>query len=143
MDNFVFVQGAIPAALLAEAVAQQQSNTSAGAHSVFLGQVRADETSAGPVTAIHYTAYEDMAREKAAEISAAVMEAFQLERLEIYHSLGAVKSGEISLLVLASSKHRRPAIDACSEVVERLKKELPVWGQELTTGDASFWKVNT
>ncbi len=142
MDD-LFVQGAISATLLAEVVARLHSRTTAGAHSIFLGQVRADETSAGPVTAIHYTAYEDMAREKAAEISAAVVADYQLELLEIYHSLGTVKTGEISLLVLACSQHRRAAIEACAAAVERLKKELPVWGQELTDQDASFWKVNT
>ena len=56
---------------------------------------------------------------------------------------GTVKTGEISLLVLACSQHRRAAIEACAAAVERLKKELPVWGQELTDQDASFWKVNT
>lgn len=142
MDS-LFVQGAIPSALLAEAVERLHRKTGIGAHSIFLGQVRADETPAGPVTAIHYTAYEDMAREKAAEICTAVMDEYQLELLEIYHSLGTVKAGEISLLVLACSRHRRPAIEACSAAVERLKKELPVWGQELTGQDASFWKVNT
>ena len=142
MDN-LFVQGAITSALLAQAVEGLQRKTGLGAHSIFLGQVRADETPAGPVTAIHYTAYEDMAREKAAEICAAVVEEYQLELLEIYHSLGTVKTGEISLLVLACSRHRRPAIEACAAAVERLKKELPVWGQELTEQDVSFWKVNT
>lgn len=142
MDD-LFVQGAISATLLAEVVARLHSRTAAGAHSIFLGQVRADETPAGPVTAIHYTAYEDMAREKAAEISATVVADYQLELLEIYHSLGTVKTGEISLLVLACSQHRRAAIEACAAAVERLKKELPVWGQELTDQDASFWKVNT
>lgn len=142
MDD-LFVQGAISATLLAGVVARLHSRTAAGAHSIFLGQVRADETSAGPVTAIHYTAYEGMAREKAAEISAAVSADYGLELLEIYHSLGTVKTGEISLLVLACSRHRRAAIEACAAAVERLKKELPVWGQELTDQDASFWKVNT
>jgi molybdopterin synthase catalytic subunit len=63
--------------------------------------------------------------------------------MHVYHSLGPVKAGEISLFVFTSSPHRKAAIDACEEVVERIKKELPVWGREVFE-DASFqWKKNT
>ena len=51
--------------------------------------------------------------------------------MHVYHSLGVVKAGEISLFVFTSSAHRRAAIDACNEVVERIKNELPVWGKEI------------
>ena len=49
--------------------------------------------------------------------------------MHIYHSLGKVKAGEICLFVFTSSSHRKAAIDACEEVVERVKKELPIWGR--------------
>ncbi|MFM2254833.1 MAG: hypothetical protein RLZZ47_322 [Bacteroidota bacterium] len=62
--------------------------------------------------------------------------------LHITHSLGLVKAGEICLFVFASAVHRKEAIDACEEVVERIKKELPIWGKELFNDDQYQWKEN-
>ncbi|HET6723811.1 MAG TPA: molybdenum cofactor biosynthesis protein MoaE [Chitinophagaceae bacterium] len=62
--------------------------------------------------------------------------------MHVHHSLGTVKAGEISLFVFTSSPHRKAAIDACEETVERLKAELPVWGKELLTDDTYHWKEN-
>jgi molybdopterin synthase catalytic subunit len=67
---------------------------------------------------------------------------YQLTCMHIYHSLGRVEAGEICLFVFTSSRHRRDAIDACNEVVERIKKEVPVWGKELFDGEDYEWKVN-
>ena len=92
--------------------------------------------------AIEYTTYEDMALQKAIELREAIFEKYDLTCMHIYHSLGEVKTGEICLFVFTSSKHRKMAIDACEELVERIKKELPVWGKELMENGES-WKVNT
>ena len=68
---------------------------------------------------------------------------YDLTCMHVYHSLGNVKAGEISLFVFTSSPHRKAAIDACNEIVEKIKKELPVWGKELFE-DASYqWKENS
>jgi molybdopterin synthase catalytic subunit len=34
-------------------------------------------------------------------------------------------------------------MDACNEVVERIKKELPVWGKEFFGDQNYIWKQNT
>jgi molybdopterin synthase catalytic subunit len=34
------------------------------------------------------------------------------------------------------------AIDACEEVVERLKAELPIWGKEIFDDETVQWKIN-
>jgi molybdopterin synthase catalytic subunit len=46
--------------------------------------------------------------------------------------------------VFASYAHRNAAIDACEEMVERIKKELPIWGKELFD-EGYVWKssINT
>jgi molybdopterin synthase catalytic subunit len=33
-------------------------------------------------------------------------------------------------------------MDACDELVERIKKELPVWGKEILESSKESWKVN-
>ena len=57
----VFVQGPIPPEKIAKSIANHQSKTNIGAHSIFLGQVRADVIDGKSVTAIDYSAYEEMA----------------------------------------------------------------------------------
>ncbi|GHA49483.1 molybdenum cofactor biosynthesis protein MoaE [Salinimicrobium marinum] len=138
----IFVEGAISPEKIATSIQHHSEKTDIGAHSIFLGQVRADEKEGSVVRAIEYTAYEEMALQKAFEIREAVFEKYPLTCMHIYHSLGEVKTGEICLFVFTSSKHRKVAIDACEELVERIKKELPVWGKELLE-NGETWKVNT
>ena len=83
-----------------------------------------------------------MALEQIALIREEIFEKYALTCMHIYHSLGSVKVGEICLFVFTSSKHRKAAMNACEEVVERIKKELPIWGKELY-GDTGYkWKEN-
>lgn len=138
----IFVQGPISSDKIAQSIQNHSTKTNIGAHSIFLGQVRADEKEGSTVTAIEYTTYEEMALQKAFEIREAIFQKYELTCMHIYHSLGEVKTGEICLFVFTSSKHRKMAIDACEELVERIKKELPVWGKELME-NGEIWKVNT
>lgn len=138
----IFVQGPISPEKIATSIANHSKKTNIGGHSIFLGQVRADEIEGSPVKAIEYTAYEEMALQKAFEIREAIFEKYPLTCMHIYHSLGEVKAGEICLFVFTSSKHRRPAMDACDELVERIKAELPVWGKEILEDNKESWKVN-
>jgi molybdopterin synthase catalytic subunit len=138
----IFVQGAISAAFIAESIQKHSSNKSIGAHSIFLGQVRADTINNKTVAAIEYTAYEEMVAPIMHTIREAIFEKYSLTCMHIYHSLGTIASGEICLFVFTSSAHRAMAIDACEEVVERIKKELPIWGKELFEDETYQWKEN-
>lgn len=138
----IFVQGAISPAQIADSIQKHSSKTDIGAHSIFLGQVRADDKPEGAVVAIDYTTYEEMALEKAFEIREAIFAKYPLTCMHIYHSLGEVKAGEICLFVFTSSKHRQAAVEACAELVERIKKELPVWGRERIAEGGHVWKEN-
>lgn len=139
----IFVQGAIQAAFIADSIQKHSTKTSIGGHSIFLGQVRADEINGKKVSAIEYTTYEQMALEKMHEIRESVFEKYPLTCMHVYHSLGTVAVGELCLFVFTSSAHRKAAIDACEETVERLKAELPVWGKEILEDETHHWKVNT
>ena len=139
----IFHQGPISSEKIATSIRNHSSKTDIGAHSIFLGQVRADEVDGNKVRAIDYTAYEEMALEKAHEIREEIFQKYPLSCMHIYHSLGEVNVGEICLFVFTSSKHRKAAIAACEELVERIKKELPVWGKELFENKQEQWKVNT
>ena len=139
----IFVDGAIPASFISDNIAKHATKTTIGGHSIFLGQVRADEINGKNVAAIEYTTHTEMALEKMTEIREAIFSKYPLTCMHVYHSIGTVKSGEICLFVFTSSEHRKPAIEACSECVERIKAELPIWGKELFEGDSYQWKVNS
>jgi molybdopterin synthase catalytic subunit len=139
----IFVEGAISASFIAEQIQKHSTKTNIGAHNIFLGQVRADVIDDKVVSAIEYTTYKEMALEKMHSIREMIFEKYELTCMHVYHSLGDVKAGEISLFVFTSSIHRRAAIDACNEVVERIKNDLPVWGKEIFEDATSQWKVNS
>jgi molybdopterin synthase catalytic subunit len=104
--------------------------------------VRADKIEGKEVSCIEYTTYEEMALEKMHAIREDIFAKYDLTCMHVYHSLGKVAAGEISLFVFTSSAHRKAAIDACEETVERIKAELPVWGKELFGDESYHWKVN-
>jgi len=139
----IFVPGPVSPAFIAESIQKHSTKTDIGAHSIFLGQVRADEIDGKRVSGIEYTTYEDMALEKMHEIREDIFAKYDLTCMHVYHSLGLVKAGEICLFVFTSSKHRKLAIDACEETVERIKAELPVWGKECFEDESFQWKANT
>jgi len=138
----IFTNGAIPAQFIAESIQKHQSNTTIGAHSIFLGQVRADQIGDENVTGINYSAYEAMALEMMYQIREDIFAKYPLTCLHVHHSLGLVPAGEVCLFVFTSSAHRKAAMEACDELVERIKAELPIWGKEILTNASHQWKEN-
>lgn len=138
----IFIEGAIAPQTIADSIAKHSVKTGIGAHQIFLGQVRADTVGGQTVRAIEYSAYEPLVLEKMQSIREEIFQKYPLHCMHIYHSLGTVHSGEICLFVFTSSAHRKAATAACSEVVERIKAELPIWGKELFEGEGHQWKTN-
>jgi molybdopterin synthase catalytic subunit len=138
-----FLEGAIASDFIAESIAKHQSKHSIGAHNIFLGQVRADEIEGKQVTAIEYSAYEEMANEKLHEIRESAFEKFDLTCLHIYHSLGRVKVGEICFFVFVSAKRRKQVYEATEFLVNQVKDQVPIFGKEIFENEDFQWKVNS
>lgn len=141
--NNVFKEGAISSEFIGESIAKHQSKTSIGAHNIFLGQVRADIINGKTVSAIEYTAYEDMANQKFDVIREAAFNKFNLTCMHIYHSLGVVKAGEICLFVFVSSPKRKDVFKAIEFIVEEIKAHAPVFGKEIFEDATHQWKINS
>jgi len=139
----IFTNGPVTADFIAQSISNHSSKTDVGGHSIFLGQVRKDEIDGKQVLAIDYTAFEEMALTKMHEIREDIFSKYPLSCMHVHHSLGMVNSGEICLFVFTSSKHRKPAIEACNELVERIKSELPIWGKEIFADNSHQWKENS
>ena len=138
----VFVQGPITPEKIATSISHHQVKTNIGGHDIFLGQVRADEIDGKTVSAIDYTAYEEMANQAFHEIREVAFEKFDLTCMHIYHSLGRVNAGEICLFVFTSSAHRKDCFEATRYLVEEIKTKPPIFGKEVFEDETHVWKGN-
>ena len=138
----VFIEGPISSEFIGTSIAKHQSKTSIGAHNIFLGQVRADTFTDKKVVGIEYSAHTEMAENQFSAIREETFATYELTCMHIYHSLGTVKSGEICLFVFVSAPHRKVVFEALEFIVERIKKEVPIFGKELFEDHSHVWKVN-
>ena len=138
----IFIEGPIDPTFVAESIAKHTIKTNIGGHSIFLGQIREDSINDKKVWSIEFTAYQEMALEKSHEIREEIITKYGLTCAHIYHSLGNINVGEICLFVFTSAPHRKEAIDACDEMVDRIKKEVPLWGKEILEDQSYIWKEN-
>jgi molybdopterin synthase catalytic subunit len=132
MKNRYLVGGPITPMLISELMTLGNDDASAGAVSIFIGKVRDDEVNGRRVTAIEYSAYDEMAGKEAEEIVKTVQAAFSdVRKVVIVHSAGVVRAGEASLFIMVTSGHRDHSTRACRHTLEMVKERLPVWKKEL------------
>jgi len=138
----VFIDGPISPEKIATSIAHHQVKTQIGAHDIFLGQVRADCIDGKIVSAIDYSAHEEMANQAFHDIREDAFKKFDLSCMHIYHSKGIVRTGELCLFVFTSSAHRKDAMEACQFLVEEIKVKVPVFGKEIFEDGTHVWKEN-
>jgi molybdopterin synthase catalytic subunit len=139
----VFLQGPISSEFIGQSIAKHQSKQTIGAHNIFLGQVRADAIEGNIVSAIEYSAYEEMADEAMSIIREKAFAEFDLICMHIYHSLGVVKAGEICVFVFVSATRRKEVYKATEAIVNWIKTDVPIFGKELFENSDFVWKKNT
>ncbi|MDO1447495.1 molybdenum cofactor biosynthesis protein MoaE [Rhodocytophaga aerolata] len=135
----VLLEGPVQPSFIADSIAKHSSKTDIGAHAIFLGQVRADAKEGKAVKAIEYSAYPEMAESILSEIREDLFSRYPITCMHIYHSVGTVKAGEISLFVFVSCKHRKESFDALRDIVELLKAKVPVWKKEIYEDESHVW----
>lgn len=121
------------------------SHDQAGAVSSFVGLVRNHDPQVhGEVTGLDYSAHPAtarMLRQLAEEVAASCGDSEgDIEvRLAVSHRIGELAVGDCAVVVCASSAHRAHAIRCCSELIERVKHELPIWKRQHTADGAAHW----
>ena len=120
-------------ALLAEVASPECGGTCA-----FLGTVRSGPEEHG-VTAIEYSAYEEMVEEELGRIVAELGERWSGARVSLRHRLGVIGVGEASIAIVAAAGHRARAFEACRYVIEEVKRRVPVWKRELRADGTAVW----
>ncbi|MEQ8323309.1 MAG: molybdenum cofactor biosynthesis protein MoaE [Vicingaceae bacterium] len=142
-EKDIFIEGPIEPSFIANSIEKHRSKHEIGAHDIFLGQVRADFHEKQTVSAIEYTAHQQVANTMASEIREKAFEKFGISCMHIHHSLGKIATGELCLFVFASSPHRDECRKAVSWLVEEVKQKLPIFGKVILDNNEHQWKVNT
>jgi molybdopterin synthase catalytic subunit len=143
MSENYLIDGPITSAVINSLMEKMSLSKNAGGHTFFLGQVRADEISGKKVIAIEYSAYEIMVKNEADKIKDLIFDEYDdVKSINIIHSTGMVKAGQVSLAVLISAGHRHQSIQACSRAIELIKEKLPVWKKEIFEDNSHSWREN-
>jgi molybdopterin synthase catalytic subunit len=109
-----------------------------GAVVLFMGVVR-DHDAGRPVVGLSYEAYEAMATRKLSEVCADVAAQYEIGDIAVIHRIGDLAVGEASVVIAVAAPHRDAAYKASREVIERLKREVPIWKRErYADGDESW-----
>lgn len=122
----------------AATVLSEVGSASDGATVVFLGHVR-DRNDGRPVTGMHYDAYRGMAERVLAEIAGEAEARAGGGDVAVVHRTGELAIGDVSIAIAVSSPHRAEAFEACRDVIEAVKRRLPVWKQERYADRPAEW----
>lgn len=115
------------------------STPSTGAVASFVGTVRDHSPDAdGTVVLLEYSAHPDAAR-VLGELADRVAATHDGVRLAVSHRIGTVAVGEPAIVAAAGSAHRAAAFDACRDLVEVVKAELPMWKKQVLADGSATW----
>ena len=114
---------------------RQQNNGQAGAMVSFTGLVR-DLNEGDGITQLTLEHYPGMTEKALTKIEAQANTQWQLTATLIIHRVGPLKPNDNIVLVIAASKHRKQAFQACEFMIDTLKTNAPFWKKEtLVEGD--------
>ncbi len=126
------IDGPVKPAFISELITENGKYLDAGSCFLFLGQVRRDISDGKMLSAIEFSAYEEMVIMEANKIIKTVSSEFDdIRFIEIIHSRGKVETGETYLLVMAAAEDSRQAMNACEKAALLVIEKLPVVKKEL------------
>ena len=131
--------GVTLAPLSIEEIYNKADNPANGAVVVMSGMVR-NQTDGKPVVALEYQAYEPMALQVFYQIAHDIRDQWPIvSRVVIYHRIGRLLVGEISVVVAVGCPHRGEAFAACEYAINTLKHNAPIWKKEHWQNGSSSW----
>ena len=129
-----------------QAIAAVESDT-AGAVVSFSGVVR-NHDGGKPVERLNYSAHPtahqvmaDVVAQLVAEHAGAAGAEAQLPPVRIWaaHRVGSLKIGDPALVCAVSAAHRGQAFAVCSELVDRIKAQVPIWKEQFFSDGTVEW----
>ena len=94
---------------------------------LFAGRVRPDPAPAGRVVALDYEAHAPLALRELRALEEEARRRFGPGQYLLWHRLGRLPVGTVSVIVGAAVGHRAPAFEAARFLIEELKERVPIW----------------
>ena len=104
-----------------------------GGTALFVGTTRSP-SEGRVVEELEYEAYEELAVRELERVGREVLLRHGLGAVYLAHRVGVVPIGEPSVIVAASAPHRGEAFTACRELIDELKRSVPIWKKERWVG---------
>ena len=123
--------------IVIDAFTASVKNEKAGAVATFSGDVRNHDENRD-VLSLTYEIHPS-AQTVIEEIANRIANKHEIINAAVVHRYGQIPLGESAFVVVVSSAHRGPAFDACQEIVDVVKTELPIWKFQVFADGTNEW----
>jgi len=114
-------------------------DAASGAVASFIGTVRDhDPDASGAVIALEYSAHPDA--EATLHDIAVTAIGDRRAVVAVSHRIGRLEVGDVAVVIAVATPHRAEAFEICREIIEAIKRELPVWKRQLSADGTAAWK---
>jgi molybdopterin synthase catalytic subunit len=118
--------------------AELVSDVAAGAVVTFSGVVR-NHDGGRDVEELEYSGHpsaERVIRQVADEIAA---RATGVRAIAVSHRIGPLRIGDVALACAVAADHRQEAFQVCAELVDEVKRQLPIWKRQVFADGTDEW----
>lgn len=116
---------------------EEMRSMSAGAVAHFVGNIR-EMAGERKVLYIDFESYDEMAKEEILRITERLFGSYAIEQILFYHIKGRVLPGQTAVIACVSAPHREAAFQALMELMNELKRSVPIWKKEVYS-DGHTW----
>lgn len=121
-----------------ESLARSVEHNAAGAVVTFSGVVRDHDGGRG-VLELEYTGH-PIAQDVIQEVATDIAGRFEgVRAIAVSHRVGMLKIGDVALGCAVAAEHRKQAFNACSELVDEVKRRLPIWKRQVFDDNTEEW----
>ncbi|HEX4248977.1 MAG TPA: molybdenum cofactor biosynthesis protein MoaE [Pseudonocardia sp.] len=118
--------------------AELVADVAAGAVVTFAGVVR-NHDGGRDVAELEYSGHptaEKIIRQVAEEVAA---RATGVRAIAVSHRIGPLRIGDVALACAVAADHRREAFEVCAELVDEVKRQLPIWKRQKFSDGSDEW----
>ena len=123
--------------LSVEEVRAVVSDPGAGAIALFAGTVR-DQDGGQGVVRLSYSAHPSATAELR-RVAEKVAAEFGVLALAAVHRVGDLDIGDLAVVVAVACPHRGEAFEACRQLIDTLKHDVPIWKHQVFGDGSSEW----
>jgi len=127
-----------PLVLDAQALLERLPTNGCGAIVSFVGITREYEQG-HDVLRLEFDAWKDRLVPVLQQLAEEAIETFNVKAVALAHRTGSVGPQEPIVAIHVASPHRKEGFEACSWLIDELKRQAPIWKKEVTTAGET-WK---